>query len=107
MSLSTQEQDTANWDEYDYFIRRIPGRIYITRSIENKSPYTQETHEKRIIKKVIDKTHAQFEKINVTGHIILRESASGRDQIKVIVYENEPDKLQFTLQRFRKDTGTP
>lgn len=107
MSLSTYNQDTENWDEYDYFIRRVPGRIYVSKSIENKSPITQEIRETRIIKKVIDKVHAQFEKLKVSGHIVLRDSELGRDQIKVIVYENQPDKFRFTLQRFRKDTGTP
>ncbi|HEY4789429.1 MAG TPA: Shedu immune nuclease family protein [Bacteroidales bacterium] len=107
MSFSTNDQNTQNWDEYDYFIRRIPGRIYVSKAIEHKSPITQEISERRIIKKIIDKEHTQFERLNVSGHIVLRESEKGRDQVKVIVYGNHPDKLGLTIQRFRNDTGTP
>ena len=107
MSLSKNDQNTQNWDEYDYFIRRVPGRIYVSKVIEHKSTITKEISERRIIKKVIDKEHTQFERLNVTGHIVLRESEKGRDQVKVIVYGNHPDKLGLTIQRFRNDTGTP
>ncbi len=107
MSISIYDQDTQDWAEYDYFIRRVPGRIYISKAIEHKSSISGEISERRIIKKVIDKEHTQFEKLNVAGHIVLRESEKGRDQVKVIVYGNQPDRLGLTIQRFRSDTGNP
>lgn len=104
----SDESDTSNWEEYDYFIRRIPGRIYVSKAIEiGVSALNLEKGEKRFIKKVIDKKHFQFEKLNVAGHIVLRESETKRDQVKAIVYGNEPQLLQLTLQRFRTDTGNP
>ena len=107
MSISINNNDTSDWDEFDYFIRRIPGRIYISKAIQFKSPITQEISERRIVKKVIDKEHTQFERLEVAGHIVLRETEKGRDQVKVIVFGNQSDKLRLTIQRFRRDTGTP
>jgi hypothetical protein len=71
------------------------------------SQFVPEEREKRIIKKVIDQPHAQFEKLDVLGHIVLRESPKGRDQVRVIVYASKPDKQAITLQRFRTDSGKP
>jgi len=106
--IATNKNETQDWNEFDYFIRRVPGRIYVSKAI--KIGLTQpvpEEREKRIIRKVIDKTHLQFEKLNVLGHIVLRESPQGRDQIRVVVYATQPDKQAITLQRFRTDTGNP
>ena len=107
MSIS-DEADTSNWEEYDYFIRRVPGKIYVSKVFESGfSLLNTEKREKRFIQKVIDKKHYQFEKLDVTGHIVLRESDTHRDQIKALVYGNDPKLLQLTLQRFRTDTGNP
>jgi hypothetical protein len=107
MSIS-DETDTSNWEEYDYFIRRVPGKIYVSKVFESGlSLLNTEKREKRFIQKVIDKKHYQFEKLNVAGHIVLRESDTHRDQIKALVYGNDPKLLQLTLQRFRTDTGNP
>ncbi len=107
-ATNQSEMDTSNWEEYDYFIKRVTGKIYVSKVFESKIfPLNPEKLEKRFIQKVIDKKHFQFEKLNVLGHIVLRESDTKRDQIKALIYGNEPHLLQLTLQRFRTDTGNP
>jgi hypothetical protein len=109
MKITNQDDtDTSNWEEFDYFERRVPGKIYVSKVFDSKlSPLNPVKLEKRFIQKVIDKKHYQFEKLNILGHIVLRESETKRDQIKALVYGNEPNLLQLILQRFRTDTGNP
>ena len=106
--IISREEETKDWNEYDYFIRRVPGKIYISKAIKiGISQLVPEEREKRIIKKVIDQPHMHFEKLDVYGHIVLRESTKGSDKVRVIVYANQLDNQAITLQRFRADSGRP
>lgn len=100
---------TDDDDEVRYFKlrdKRGPDTIFVSKVSEFKNSITGAVTSKRYIRKVFDKETAG-EIVKVKGELILRCSPTGRDQIKVIVYDNDNGKLGFVLQKFRGDTGNP
>lgn len=96
-------------DEVRYFKlrdKRGPDTIFVSKVTEFKNSITGAVTSIRYIRKVFDKETAG-EIVKVKGELILRCSPTGRDQIKVIVYDNDNGKLGFVLQKFRGDTGNP
>lgn len=86
--------------------RSGPDTIFVTKVTEFKNSVTGEITSKRYIRKVYGENES-CEIVRVKGEFILRCSAKGRDQIKVVVYDNDNGKIGFVLQKFRGDTGTP
>ncbi|MFP3408795.1 hypothetical protein SB757_29720, partial [Pseudomonas sp. SIMBA_065] len=74
--------------------------------VESKNSVTGEQNSRRVIHKVFGESESS-EIVRVKGEFILRSSPTGRDQIKVIVHENDNNHLGFVLQKFRGDTGNP
>ena len=96
-------------DEIHYYKlrdRRGPDTIFVSKVTEFTNSITHEVTSKRYIRRVFDRQDTS-EIVNVRGELVLRCSPSGRDQIKVIVHNNDAGKMGFTLQKFRGDTGNP
>lgn len=83
-----------------------PDTIYVSKLVEFENSVTGEKKSKREIRKVFGDQESS-EIVRVKGEFILRSSPTGRDQIKVIVHENDNNRIGFVLQKFRGDTGNP
>jgi Shedu protein SduA, C-terminal len=83
-----------------------PDTIYVSKLTEFVNSFTKEKTSKRSITKVYGEQES-CEIVKVKGEFILRCSRTGRDQVKVVVHENDSNKLGFVIQKFRGDTGTP
>ena len=86
--------------------RSGPDTIFVSKVTEFENSVTGEKTSKRYIRKVFGETES-CEIVRVKGEFILRCSRTGRDQIKVVVHDNDNEKIGFVLQKFRGDTGTP
>lgn len=97
-----------NNKEIDFFKKRNPSRIYVSKSF----PYLKFrgifTNEKRFVKKVFKKeTINEFAEVN--GEIVLRESGifENKYQVSAIVYSiKDTNLLEFTLQKFIENVET-
>ncbi len=97
MSLSDQEEK----DEYYYFSKRSLDKIYVSKEFPFKTFSGSIEKKKRFIKKVFEKSE-NTEFVKVDGEIVLRSSATGRDQVSVVLVRDEEGKyMSFTLQKFR------
>jgi len=83
-----------------------PDTIYVSKVSEFTNSLTGEKTSKRYIRKVFGEKETS-EIVRVKGEFILRSSPTGRDQIKIVVHENDNEKIGFVLQKFRGDTGNP
>lgn len=83
-----------------------PDTIYVSKLVEFENSVTGEKKSRREIRKVFGESESS-EIVRVKGEFILRSSPTGRDQIKVIVHENDNNRIGFVLQKFRGDTGNP
>lgn len=83
-----------------------PDTIYVSKLTEFKNSLTGEKKSKRDIRKVFGEQES-YEIVRVKGEFILRCSPTGRDQIKVIVHENDNNRIGFVLQKFRGAKGNP
>lgn len=83
-----------------------PDTIFVSKLTEFVNSVTGEQKSKRDIRKIFGEQES-CEIVRVKGEFILRCSPTGRDQIKVIVHENDNNRIGFVLQKFRGDTGNP
>jgi len=83
-----------------------PDTIFVSKLTEFVNSVTGEKKSKRDIRKVFGEQES-CEIVRVKGEFILRCSPTGRDQIKIIVHENDNNRIGFVLQKFRGDTGNP
>ena len=83
-----------------------PDTIFVSKLVEFENSVTKEKKTQRVIRKVFGEEES-FEIVNVKGELILRSSRTGRDQVKVIVHENDNSRMGFVIQKFRGDTGNP
>jgi hypothetical protein len=83
-----------------------PDTIYVSKLVEFENSVTGVKKSRREIRKVFGEQESN-EIVKVKGELILRSSPTGRDQIKVIVHENDNNRIGFVLQKFRGDTGNP
>lgn len=83
-----------------------PDTIFVSKVSEFENSVTKEKTSKRYIRKVYGEEES-CEIVRVKGEFILRCSRTGRDQIKVIVHENDNSRMGFVIQKFRGDTGNP
>lgn len=94
--------------ELEFFKKRIPSRIYVSKSF----PYVKFrgifTNEKRFVKKVFKKDSIN-EFVEVKGEIVLRETGifENKLQVSAVVYSiKETNLLEFTLQKFTENQET-
>ena len=100
---------TTDDDEIHYYKLREksgPDTIYVSKLIEFENGVPGEKKSRRLIRKVFGEQESS-EIVRVKGEFILRSSPTGRDQIKIIVHENDNNRIGFVLQKFRGDTGNP
>lgn len=94
-------------DEYDYFSRKSPERIYISKAFDSMIPCEpSECKKMRYISKVFDSQELhQF--IEIKREIVLRVTSQQRQEVRVLFYE-DPRKIEgLTIQRFTRETGKP
>jgi len=88
-------------DEVKYFKMRDrhgPNVVWLSKITEFPNSITGEVTSKRTIRKLFDKEE-QGHIVNVKGEYMLRCSEAGRDQVKVLVY-NDHDRAGLVLQKF-------
>lgn len=83
-----------------------PDTIFVTKVTEFADSITGEKTSKRAIRKVFGEPET-CEIVRVNGEYLLRCSPTGRDQIKVIVHDNDNGKIGVVIQKFRGNTGNP
>lgn len=83
-----------------------PDTIYVSKLVEFENSATGEKDSRRVIRKVFGEQESS-EIVRVKGEFILRSSPTGRDQIKVVVHENDNNRIGFVLQKFGGKTGNP
>ena len=86
--------------------RSGPDTIYVSKLTEYENSLTGDKKSKRFIRKVFGEAES-CEIVKVKGEYMLRCSPKGRDQIKVIVHDNDTGKVGVVIQKFRGDTGNP
>lgn len=83
-----------------------PDTIFVSKLTEFKNSVTGKTSSKRYIRKVYGENE-DVEIVKINGEFLLRCSPKGRDQIKVVVHENDNEKIGFVIQKFRGKAGSP
>lgn len=96
-------------DEIDFYLKRLakgPDYVFVAKDTKFKDPFGVE-FSKRAVRKIAN-TSENNEFVIVDGQFGLRCTPAGRDQIKVVVYNNEPsDEPRFTLQKFHYNGQRP
>lgn len=98
-------------DDFEYFTNMKSDKTYISKSFKDFPTYTRngevvEGKPLRIIQKVFDvKEPHQFVKLK--NEIVLRVTASARQEIKVLFYEDTRDVKKIIFQRFTAKNGKP
>ncbi len=95
--------------EYHYFKLREkkgPDVLFVSKEMKFANSITGQVTSKRYIRKVIDKEQTG-QIVNVKGELVLKCSPGRREQIKVVVHDNENGKMHFVIQKFRGDSGNP
>jgi hypothetical protein len=86
-------------DEFKYFEKRLPTRVYISKLTEFKNSVTGEITSRRTIRKKFENSE-NIEVVNVRGEYMFRSSPAGQKQIKVIVFDNDNSRMGVTFQKF-------
>lgn len=94
-------------DEYDYFINKRIDRTYISKSFPSTDfSDIEEPRLIRILSKVFD-GEENFEFAEIKKEIVLRTTPSGRQEVKVVFYEDSRGIKHITIQRFSTESGKP
>jgi hypothetical protein len=83
-----------------------PDVIYVSKLTEFTNSFNGQKTSKRTIRKVFGDQES-CEIVRVKGEFVLRCSPTGRDQVKVVVHDNDNNRIGFVIQKFRGDTGNP
>ncbi len=95
-----------NYSEYDYFKLRKLDKIYVSKVFPHKTFQGKELKEERFVRKVFEKSE-ENEFVKVNGEIVLRSSATGRDQVTAtVITDEESMAMSFVLQKFRNNAKT-
>jgi hypothetical protein len=94
-------------DEYDYFNGKRTDRIYVSKSFKPTDLFDlDEPKYLRILSKVFDSGETcQYAQVN--KEIVLRVTASGRQEVKIVFFEDSREIKHITIQRFTKKGGKP
>lgn len=93
--------------EYEYFIKKVPKRIYVSSSFPERYPIDpSRPRNKRIISAVIEKEPFD-EFVTVTDQLILRRGPKGQQELKIVVYEDEREIENIIIQHFFIANGKP
>ena len=97
------ESENDDLKDFEYFKLRKLDKLYVSKVFPYKSFGGNIPKDARYIKKVFEKEE-ETEFVKVKGEIVLRSSPSGRDQVSVMLVEDEKSKqMSFTLQKFREN----
>jgi hypothetical protein len=99
MSISKNDE----LKDFEYFKLRKVDKLYISKVFPYKTFGGKIPNKARYINKVFEKEE-ENEFVKVKGEIVLRSSPTGRDQVSVILVEDEKHKkMSFVLQKFREN----
>lgn len=85
--------------EFEFFEKRLPTRVYLTKVSDFTNSVTGAVTSKRTIRKKFENSE-NIEVVNVRGEFMLRGTPLGRKQVKVIVFDNDNNRMGVTFQRF-------
>lgn len=93
--------------EYEYFTNKSPSRTYISRAFQPVSFMDpQDQRYLRIASMVFDADERpQFAKVN--GELVLRLTPAGRQEVKIVFYQDNRDIKNITIQKFEVRSGNP
>lgn len=90
--------------ELEYFEEREPDTYYVSKTFK----FSETSPERRFINKVFDHSEDnRIEKVKVTGEYVLRSSLSHRDQIKVLILQDNKEIRDLVLQKFVNNNPYP
>ncbi|MCK9282387.1 MAG: DUF4263 domain-containing protein [Melioribacteraceae bacterium] len=90
--------------ELEYFEAREPDTYYVSKTFK----FSETSPKRRFINKVFD--HSEDNKVEkniVTGEYVLRSSPNHRDQIKVLILQDNKKILDLVLQKFVNNNPKP
>ncbi|MBC2713826.1 MAG: DUF4263 domain-containing protein [Desulfobacteraceae bacterium] len=100
-------------DDHEYFFKKRPDRVYLSKSLENKSfrktdegAIEEITLPFRIVSKVID-CEESHKFIKDGKEVSLRVTPGGRQEIKAKFYEDTRGIFTLQIQRYTVETGIP
>lgn len=101
-------EDKANG--YDFFWRKRSDKIYISKPFPETQFLDVDSVENpkliRIVSKVFDQDQG-YEFATEKKEIVLRVTPAGRQEVKIVFYEDSRAIKAVTIQRFSKDTNKP
>jgi hypothetical protein len=94
-------------DEYDYFSGKRTDRTYISKSFKSTDLLDlEEPKYLRILSKIFNSGET-WEFAKVKKEIVLRVTSSGRQEVKIVFYEDSREIKHITIQRFTREGGKP
>ena len=94
-------------EDYEYFTNKRPDRTYVSRAFDRMvSSDPPEYRKMRILSKVFDSDeHHQF--ALVKNELVLRVTPGGRQEVKIVFYEDPREIDCLAIQRYTKKSGKP
>lgn len=90
--------------DLEYFKDREPDIYYVSKTFK----FSESSPIRRFINKVFDHVEDnRIEKIKVTGEYVLRSSPNHRDQVKVLIFQDNKEIRDIVLQKFVNNNPKP
>jgi hypothetical protein len=94
-------------EDYEYFANKRPDRTYVSSAFERMVSFDPPEYRKmRILSKVFDSDELhQF--ALVKNELVLRITPGGRQEVKIVFYEDPRELDCLTIQRYTRKSGKP
>lgn len=92
-------------EDYEYFEKKKPNKIYISKEFPSESP-SDEERPLRFISRVVDGEDID-EVCEVKGEYSIRVTPKQREEIKALFYVDTREVKRITFQRYTNRTGKP
>ncbi len=100
--------DTAITPDEYYCNNRRPNRTYISTGFDSTIDYSERGQPRRlrILHKVFD-DEEQYGFAQIKDEVVLRVSPGGREEIKVVFFEDNRKLKSIAIQKFSRKNGKP
>lgn len=94
-------------NDYEFFNNKRSDRTYVSRAFRQSGFIEpQDQRDLRIVSKVLDsEERPQFAKLK--GEMVLRVTPSGKQEVKIVFYQDTREVKSITIQRFQVKSGAP
>lgn len=101
------EYSLAQPSDYEFFNNKRTDRTYVSRAFRQSSFIEpQDQRALRIVSKVFDsEERPQF--ASLKGELVLRATPSGKQEVKIVFYQDTREVKSITIQRFQVKSGNP